>query len=108
MHLLQHFQGLLDAMCDLQLVRNANTGLVLQKPWKDGCRHPSSGPAASGTPGAVLASLGSPGADVLLCGVVSSVGLGNCLIHTDKEWQVISPFFHFTGFQVNSAPAQGV
>lgn len=32
---------------------------------------------------------------VLLCGVGSSVGLGNCLTHTDKKWQIISAFFHF-------------
>lgn len=39
------------------------------------------------------ASLGSAGTDVLLCGVGSSVGLGNCLTHTDKKWQIISAFF---------------
>lgn len=39
---------------------------------------------------------GLAGADVLLRGAGSSLGLGNCLIHTDKNWQIISPFFYFT------------
>lgn len=70
--------------------------MALQKPWKDGCRHPPSGPAASGKPGAALASPGSAGVNVLLCGAGSSAGLGNCLTYTDKKWQIISSFFRFT------------